>query len=378
MADVAQRIGPGLVGMLDQPSVRIGLMIVAVSAAIAWILSAFWCFRDTRARTRDMLAPYLTSGMVLLFSPALFPFGLAVYLLVRPQETWHERDLRVLARIALDSAVAQSSCRACGERIDRRWVRCPACATALSAMCRQCDRGLDPDWSICPWCAAARVDEVTPAATVVADAASAVTGVAGAASAATAVAGAVRAATVVSAEVGAATPVAGAAVGAMTVAGTRPALAPAAASVAGALDEASVAGTLDTAAALGTRLADTTLGFVPSMTSRGLDTMADAARVAVGAPADRHEQPIPVGPGRSLADRRPPRAPNDVPSTRSATSKKRLRAVREGVQTARSLGVRRPVTGARAVQSTSTPRTASALEAEGLGGVHGSPQVPQP
>ena len=337
MADVAQRIGPGLVGILDQPFVKIGLMTLAVSAAIAWIASAFWCFRDTRARTRDLLAPYLTSGMVLLFSPALFPFGLVIYLLVRPQETSHERDLRMLARTALNSAVAQSSCPACSERIDRRWVRCPACATLLSALCSQCDRALDPGWSICPWCAAARSDTGMPAATAV--------------------------------------------MGARPL--MRPAMtAPAPTVPAGVTPAGVTPAAMAPAAVMGALGGGTTLGPVPSLTSPGgSDTRAAASTIAAGTTADRADGPVAMGPGRSLPDDwNPQRASDGVPSPGSETNRKRLRMVREGVRTARSLGIRRPVTGARVVQSTSASRTTSALEpeAESLGSTHGVSRVSQP
>lgn len=309
MADVAQRIWPGLVGVLDQPFVRIGLMTLAVSAAIAWIATAFWCFRDTRARTRDVLAPYLTSGIVLLFSPLLFPFGLAVYLLVRPHETSHERDLRMLARTALNSAVAESSCRACGERIDRRWVRCPACGIRLAATCRRCDRALDPDWSICPWCAAPQVATLMPAA----------------------------------AAVGMGIPVLGLTGSSIA---TIPALGPAAPRM--------------------------------SVTSReGSSEGVASSRVAAGARADRDSQPVPMGPARGRRARHAQPALDRVPAPRPAASMKRLRAVREGVRTAQSLGDRRPVTGARVVQSTSAARPASAVEteAEGLGRNHAVPRT---
>jgi RNA polymerase subunit RPABC4/transcription elongation factor Spt4 len=104
-------------------------------------------------RTANPILPYFAASLVIIFTPAFFPFAIVAYRVVRPQEKIGEVYERTLAEEALLAEVeAVKSCPTCARRVDEEWIICPTCRTRLNRVCPNCSRLVGLDWSLCAWC----------------------------------------------------------------------------------------------------------------------------------------------------------------------------------------------------------------------------------
>jgi len=140
--------------ILADPVVVFAYRAVAIYLVILWLASAYWVYRDLDHRTGDVIAPYLASAAVVLFTPLFFPLAIIAYRIVRPQQTLAERRDRELRHELLVDEMASETCERCGRTVDGEWLRCPACGQALAATCHDCGARVERDWSVCAWCAA--------------------------------------------------------------------------------------------------------------------------------------------------------------------------------------------------------------------------------
>ena len=154
MNDVMDAIGQAFGELLGHPAVGLGLRFLGLYLVVLWVASAWWVWRDARARSTDALVPYAAAGAVLLVTPILFPLAVVVYRLVRPPLTVSAATSAELQLTMLEEEAAQSVCATCGAPVDEEWVACPACGSALAVRCEACGRPLELDWAICAWCAA--------------------------------------------------------------------------------------------------------------------------------------------------------------------------------------------------------------------------------
>jgi RNA polymerase subunit RPABC4/transcription elongation factor Spt4 len=134
---------------------NVSLVVLGLTAffsaflAALWISLVIWTFRDMRARARDAFAQLLASLMVLI----LGPFGIFLYLILRPRETLAERYERSLEEEALLQDIEERHiCPGCKQPIEPDYVLCPICHTRLRRPCIQCGRLVHPRWSVCPYC----------------------------------------------------------------------------------------------------------------------------------------------------------------------------------------------------------------------------------
>ena len=119
-------------------------------AVALWISLVMWTFRDMRARARDAFAQLLAALMVLV----LGPFGIVLYLVLRPRETLAEKYERSLEEEALLQDIEERHiCPGCKQPIEPDFVLCPVCHTRLRRSCIHCGRLIHPRWSLCPYCA---------------------------------------------------------------------------------------------------------------------------------------------------------------------------------------------------------------------------------
>ena len=144
----------GILGqVLANPIVTTGITVVAGAWVVAWLLAVAWAFRQVADRTDSVLARYLAATWVLLSTPLLLPFSVAVVALVRPHEVAGERRISRLLETVRDRIGMSPACGACGRVMDARWVRCPDCAAWTGRQCERCERWAPPEAEICPWCA---------------------------------------------------------------------------------------------------------------------------------------------------------------------------------------------------------------------------------
>ncbi len=136
----------------SNPMVSGVLFATGLALVGLWLAAAWWTFLDISRRTESELARLLAPAWVVVSSPLMLPLSLAVYTLVRPQQTVDDRRSR--ARVAaLAPALAHGTvCHGCGQRAEEEWRRCPSCATWLQAPCAHCGGWSDVELELCPWC----------------------------------------------------------------------------------------------------------------------------------------------------------------------------------------------------------------------------------
>jgi RNA polymerase subunit RPABC4/transcription elongation factor Spt4 len=153
MDQILQTITDTIGGFFDNPIVQLAIQFFAVYWIILWLAAAYWAFRDMQLRSDNPVLPYLSAALIVLFTPLLFPFGVIVYRIIRPQEKIGEVYERNLAEEALLAEVETiKTCPSCNRRIHDEWIICPTCRTRLNRVCANCGRLVGLDWSLCAWC----------------------------------------------------------------------------------------------------------------------------------------------------------------------------------------------------------------------------------
>lgn len=117
--------------------------------ASVWLASAFWAYHDIGARTHDIYVRLFATLMVVL----LGPFGVALYLVMRPRETLDEAYERALGEEALLREIEEAEyCPTCRHRAKPDYLVCPNCHAELRTTCGNCSRPRELHWDVCPYC----------------------------------------------------------------------------------------------------------------------------------------------------------------------------------------------------------------------------------
>jgi hypothetical protein len=135
-------------------------MVTAIGGAIGaalvalWIAAAWWAYTDAGRRTESTVAALVAAGWIIVSTPFLVPFSVAVYSLARPQQTAADSRARHLAGALVDEMEASvaGACRACGVEVEPGWLRCPRCTTWLALPCSGCGTWSEPALDACPFC----------------------------------------------------------------------------------------------------------------------------------------------------------------------------------------------------------------------------------
>lgn len=154
MTEILDIIGETFGSFLGHPAVLATAQLAAVYLVVLWLASAWWVWRDARARYRDAIAPYVAAAGIVLVTPLLFPLAAVVYRVLRPSRTVAAAEAEDLQLTMLEEEASRPACGRCGSLVDEEWVACPACGIALAVRCEACGRPLELDWTICAWCAA--------------------------------------------------------------------------------------------------------------------------------------------------------------------------------------------------------------------------------
>jgi hypothetical protein len=131
-------------------------ILVAAYLLVMWVAALVWTYRDITARTRDSATQTLSLLMVLFFN---IP-GLMLYLILRPRETLADQyDRQLEAEALLHELQEQAACPRCRRKVERDFVTCPFCRTALRVACESCGKSMMPSWVACAYCGTSRRDE---------------------------------------------------------------------------------------------------------------------------------------------------------------------------------------------------------------------------
>ncbi|MFH0830501.1 MAG: zinc ribbon domain-containing protein [Parcubacteria group bacterium] len=119
-----------------------GLYLVTLSLVLA-----IWTARDIRARSHSQ-----TSRILLPFFVFVFGFaGFVPYLVLRPRQTFVEREQEQRDRLLLAEAAKKFECPQCFAVVERDFAFCPSCKLEFRPVC-SCSAVLDPSWKRCPYC----------------------------------------------------------------------------------------------------------------------------------------------------------------------------------------------------------------------------------
>ena len=141
-------------GFLSDPTVTAVAGAIGAALVALWIAAAWWAYTDAARRTESTLAALVVAGWIIVSTPLLVPFSLAIYSLARPQQTAAEGRTGHLAGALVDAMEesAPGGCPACGVAVAPGWLRCPSCATWLTIPCAGCGTWSDPTLAVCPFC----------------------------------------------------------------------------------------------------------------------------------------------------------------------------------------------------------------------------------
>ncbi|MGH2972885.1 MAG: zinc ribbon domain-containing protein [Gaiellaceae bacterium] len=123
--------------------------ILILVAAVFWLASAWWTYRDARRRIDD---PWLVAlATVLGFVPYVGPL---VYMLFRPPEYLEDVRERELEIKAMEDRLSRRGliCPVCRTDVDSSFLVCPICTTKLRQACASCRAPLEALWQVCPYC----------------------------------------------------------------------------------------------------------------------------------------------------------------------------------------------------------------------------------
>ena len=124
---------------------------------IIWISSIIWVLKDSSNRSDSLILQFIS------FLLSLIPFGIFLYLLIRPTKTLFERyyeevevNLEHLAhtiegKLEIKEQVS-IQCPNCNYPIENTYKFCPNCKEELKHACKTCDKKVSKDWKACPYC----------------------------------------------------------------------------------------------------------------------------------------------------------------------------------------------------------------------------------
>ena len=134
------------------PLVTTGITLVGVVVVALWLAAAWWAYQDAARRSESTLVAFLAAAWIVVSTPLMLPFALAVYGFARPQLTAADHRTRSLVQ-ALGAAAGEGpACAGCRSPIEAGWLRCPACSSWLAAPCRSCGAWSARDLEACPFC----------------------------------------------------------------------------------------------------------------------------------------------------------------------------------------------------------------------------------
>ncbi len=118
-----------------------------------WIMVVIWVWFDASERSSNVPFKVFSVTITLLFNV----FGLLIYLLVRPVDSYEERYLNELEKKYLQletSGIMQ--CPECSFDLEPGFVVCPRCGKSVKVKCDNCNEYIDNHWEFCAYCGVER------------------------------------------------------------------------------------------------------------------------------------------------------------------------------------------------------------------------------
>jgi len=125
---------------------------------IIWIAILVWVIKDINNRTSSIILQVISILIILV----LTPFGVFIYLLIRPGKTLFEKyyeeiedNLDMISEFVEDKTKDlewRHHCFHCETPISQDFKFCPNCKVNLRIECGGCKKEIIEGWKICPYC----------------------------------------------------------------------------------------------------------------------------------------------------------------------------------------------------------------------------------
>lgn len=125
---------------------------------IIWISLIVWVIKDIVNRTESIILQTISILIILIWTP----FGIFIYLLIRPSQTLFEKynnevedNLNIMQEMIEwknEDLWDVLHCFACDTPILHEFKYCPKCAIKLKNKCNSCSKIVYRNWKICPFC----------------------------------------------------------------------------------------------------------------------------------------------------------------------------------------------------------------------------------
>ena len=151
---MSDAVADAFAGFLSDPTVTAVSGALGAALVALWVAAAWWAYTDAARRTESTLASLVAASWIIVSTPLLVPFSLAIYRLARPQQTAAEGRSGYLAGALVDAMEDSQAggCPVCGLVVMPGWLRCPSCANWLAIPCAGCETWSDPGLAACPFC----------------------------------------------------------------------------------------------------------------------------------------------------------------------------------------------------------------------------------
>lgn len=113
-----------------------------------WATMLVWVWFDVSSRTDNYV---FRIGSIILVATG-FIFGLAIYLILRPDLTKEEANLKTIEDSVIVSQTASVVCPNCYSAVKENFAFCSNCAFKLQTSCKNCHKKINISWQICPFC----------------------------------------------------------------------------------------------------------------------------------------------------------------------------------------------------------------------------------
>ncbi len=115
---------------------------------ILWATIVIWTWFDISSRTENWIFRF---GSIIIVATG-FVFGLAIYLILRPDMTKEETSMKNIEDSIFVSQTKVLLCPNCYSVVKEDFAFCSNCAFKLQTTCKNCDKKINVAWFICPFC----------------------------------------------------------------------------------------------------------------------------------------------------------------------------------------------------------------------------------
>lgn len=118
-----------------------------------WIMVVIWVWFDASERSSSLVFKIFSVVITLIFNV----FGLLIYLLVRPADSYEERYLSELEKKYLQLETSGIiKCPSCTFDLEPGFVVCPRCGESVKVRCERCNEYIESHWEYCAYCGVQR------------------------------------------------------------------------------------------------------------------------------------------------------------------------------------------------------------------------------